>query len=418
VTGPSLPLFDPFATSPVLHRLRNVSSKRVALTFPVFLALAAFAALSEGNFGGISDIQPVADVVRALGGDTDPVSRASFPLLRDWGDIFILAAVAGTCVIVHRQWVLMRACLPALLASGALRERRVPASNFTTFQRLCRYPALVANTPSGTYIQALADQTNGAIRRSCRFQLIPAAVAAVLTFLLVLGEQRNGLFRVFIPDSLTDAEAEEWLSRAYGSWWASTDHIVGVTIYCAIVFVGLYVVVIQNIVGVAAVYFLYGLATVAEYDADWLNRDGAYGWAAIGRAMQTVRWSLALHGATLSLGVFMLGVNNVPWVAAILAIWICAVPAYWILPNLLFKRVSDGARRARVEHIERARHAAGVRPDDLQAAEFFREAIERAHSAPIRPLQIPRRELPAYVVVILLPVVLAVAQTIVPLRWG
>ena len=366
--------------------------------------------------GGREDFQLWADLRRIFTGRVDDGSAAEFPLVRDVASWFFVLMVAGTCVIVHRQWVLMSDCLSDAAKSGALKPAKATA--FSRLHRMILLPRLLSDASPANYLPILVQRVNNGMARAGRYVVVVGVAAGILALLLVVGENKNGLFRVLAPSSLTGGARSAWVEEAYGSWWASIhEHPFGFISYLCIAGFGIFVILLQNVVGVACTYLIVSLSAVCEIDADWLNRDGLFGWRSVGEVFRTVRWSLALHGAALSVAVLVLGVDNFPWILVLVAIWVVVVPLFAVMPILTFRAVERAVRERRVKQLEAELVAQG-RATDVTAIRSYRDEIEYTHSARIRPLKSKRASVPALLVLVVLPVVLTGAQIFFSVRFG
>jgi hypothetical protein len=279
-------------------------------------------------------------------------------------------------------------------------------------------PRLLRGTQPGKGFETLVTRINAGLERSGKWEPIPLIMAFGLALILVFGPYQNGLFGVLRPSALQADGAEEWLRSAYSSWWASNDHPAGYMLYIAIATLGIFVVFLQNIVGGFCIYFLGALNAVAEPDADWLNRDGAYGWMPIALVFRTVRWSLVLHGSTLAVAIIMVGFKDFPGMYVLVGIWLIVLPTYLIVPRFVFRHVQTRSRDRRIQVIDTQREDARVDLDDALAIEPFRAAVERVHHVKIRPLRMRPAGWPVFIVVVLLPILLTVAQIVASVQFG
>lgn len=399
--------FDPFLVAPWASKLRNKPSRVVLLLGPVLAALVLLPTLVEGR--ALGTFRPILDLRLALGADIAN-SPPDFPLSRDTPSMWLLATILCTCVLVHRQWRLMEDCIPLLMRNGTLESR--PIRERTRLQRLMDR-VFGCPEPTDDGLRCTVRHMNRYLEKAQAFAPVLVLVAAVLTFLLTVGE-RESLFAAAAPAGLHGARRASWLAAAYNSWWASPSHPLGLLAYFLAASLGIYVVLIQNVVGMASVYFVVTLPSVATLRADWLNRDGHYGWLPIARVFQTVYLSLTLHGAALAVLLIAVGPAHFPWLAALLAIWVVVVPLYTLCSHLVFRRVERVAKQQRLESIqdEMAAHGLSPQSDTATLIPYVLE-IDRVHRARIRPLRSGSWELPAIFTALVLPISIAVIQIVI-----
>ena len=406
----------PFSVTPASGLLSSASSTGLALCGVPIIAAALVATLIEGTFGRSTDFQLREDVERIVSRNVAPDSHPSFPLLRDVTSLIFIIVITLTCIITHRQWRLMQECLPKLVSSGAL-DPSAPGPS-RRIHRLLGLNRLLADVGVDWRLKALVGRVNSFLARAGKLWGVVAVVSVVLALLLTVGEHQNGLFLVLAPNGLGPTERHAWQQAAYSSWWASTDHPFGYVVYVAAASFGIFAILLQNIVGGACAYIVISLPAVARMDVDWLNRDGSYGWLPIARIYRTVRWSLALHGTTLSIALVMLGVSNFPWIVSLVIIWATVVPLYAVVPIALFRRVAAGARAQRIERIVQLADPDTIPRSDFARLQLIRTEIDYVNAAVIKPLSIRRGEIPGVLALVFLPVVLTVAQILFSVSFG
>lgn len=413
---------DPFLVFPVFSEwTRKISSWRLALIFPMIGGIVLLTCAIEGTLGSASDAQFWIDLRRIFSNRPADPSAAEFPLARDATSWFFLFVVGATCLLARRQWKLMKKCIPELVKSGALKkiERN---SDFPVYpryrwihRRVLRLPQVLKRENSETSLEELNELvqwTNRKIEKIGRYGFSTAFAAFLLTLILILGVSRNGLFEVFGPYY----DNAGWLAESYASWWASKNHPLGLAAYFSIIMLGIWVALLQNIVGVFCVYILLSFSAIVELDADWLNRDGRYGWKSIAQVYRNVVFSTALHGLTISVALVSLGFKNFPWMFGIVALWLVVIPLYIVVPNLIFYRVGVVARRRRIKKIEEL-FKGKAEESDIMGTRCFRDEIKEVHAAKINPLRIRPADLSAFAAAIL-PIVLTGVQVFVSVRYG
>jgi hypothetical protein len=204
-----------------------------------------------------------------------------------------------------------------MAASGIISPvKRLPSSPKS--RRLLLHRILGNCDPEGA-LTVLANWVNRFFAKTSRW--VPWAVAflaAILAGLLLLGGRKNGVFQFMMPEERRAQQG--WLQDAYSSWWASSRHPLGESCFYLMAFLIIYVVLLQNLVGIVIAYGALALPEVVEIGADWLDRDGCFGWSPVVRIYRTVYLSLALHGFTLSVLLVVLGIRSFPWM-----LWACGL---------------------------------------------------------------------------------------------
>lgn len=411
------PRFDPFLVAPIVSGTSSWRSRRLLLLVPLIAVVATCVAVVEGTIGTSGDFQLWADFKRVAGLGSVVPAPPRFPLLRDYPSWFLSALIAFTCVLVHRQWRVMCECLPGLRHQEVLRPRSDPA--FSRMHHVLGLPRVTG--ASSDRLTTLVDWINHRVlSRLARYNVLVAFLAVLLVSLLVLGQNRTGIFEVIAPSGQTHGQREAWLNQTYASWWASTHHLGGVLVYSAIATLGIYVILLQNLIGFLCVYLCIAIPVLEEPDVDWGNDDGRYGWRPLASVYQTVTWSVVLHGLGLSLLLFVLGVENFKWVLVLWALWVTIIPLYMVLPRLVFRRVASEARRRRLELIAYTLETGrtGDPKADVELEDWAAHHRRITEDAVIRPLRMRRFEVAPLVIGIIFPVVLAVAQIVFSIEFG
>jgi hypothetical protein len=403
---------DPFLVAPFLTAAARWNSWWFTCTFPLLGGLIFFAAAIEGTLGNPSDFQPLVDLRRIFGFAESPALPA-FPLLRDVASWFLVCVASATCVLVHRQWQLMRLCIRSIAETGAVKPLKEP--DYRRIHKMVLLPRLLDGAEDYRHLDALVKSVNRGMAKVGLFNVLPSFMAVLLTVVVIVGVSKNGLFGVLSPPGLSAAAEGDWLHRAYESWWASLGNRFGLIAYGAMACIGIFVILVQNLVGFFCVYIIICMPAVVELDADWLNRDGSYGWRDFARTYRSTVWSLALHGFGLSVLLVALGIRNFPSILGLVALWVVVVPFYIILPSRVFRNVQAAAKERRISVINAVLVAEGINESDVSRWQPFRDEIDKINSARINPLKIRPFELPAFLVVVILPIILTAAQIVLPL---
>jgi hypothetical protein len=222
-------------------------SRRLLLLLPLLFILAITASLLEGTLGTPEEFTPIADFERVFRiGDPAP-SPPRFPFARDYPSWLLASVIVLTCVLVHRQWKLMQECLPKLVRNGVLIPK--PEAAWSPLQRHLGMDRLLdghidlraSTTPFGIFVTALNLRWFGFV---ARVNVLLFAVAALIVGLVILNIQHNGLFEVLAPTGQDLVARTDWLILTYESWWASTKHPFGISVYAAAATLAVFVVLL------------------------------------------------------------------------------------------------------------------------------------------------------------------------------
>lgn len=411
--------FDPFELIPTFRMLRDTSSWRIGLGLIIFYGgICLLASARSGMLGSPRDFQPIQDFERTFGIGHPVPSKSDFPLLRDVTTWCLILFMTTTGIIVHKQWRVMARCFSGLAANGVLRPKLVLPPNpsrLAKVLRLDRYLDQDRSDKSDDLEPFLQYVNRTGAARVAKWAPGIALVTALLGLALIIGEKES-LFRVLMPRGLNLAEQKAWISAAYTNWWAGENHPLGLTAYFVAALFAIYVIILQNIVGLQAVYVALALDSVADFDVDWLNRDGYYGWKPAAKVFHTVYVSLIVNGLTISLLLIALGLQSFPWISGLVAIWVVVAPLYVFVPWKIFRRIEANCRQERVEQLAQIVEHGRIDADhDLGKLRMIIVEIERVRGIRIRPLRFP--EFSTLGIAVLLPIILTAAQiwfTVVP----
>ena len=417
--------FDPFKLARSFEWSRKHSSWWLLGLAPVCLVIVAAGALLAGRFGTIRDTRMIwLDIQASIGIEASTEFSPNFTFMRDATTWFLISVIVLTCMLVHRQWKLMRSALPELAAYGALKPlidgRRIGRRRRDRWTRRLKLEEIIETQDSEEYLNAVVDRVDRILAKN--FALGFAVAAFFLAFVPVGGSFALGIYGAFAPSEVPADEVGLWAKDAYDSWWAGIRSdglrwLFGTIAYVAVASLGIYVILLQNFVGVLAVYIVLCIPRVTLVDADWLNRDGRFGWSPIGRIFRTVYLSLALHGLSLSVLLITFGIDHSPLLIVLIGIWVVVTPLYLIVPLVVFRRISRSARKRRLDDLAKMMKSAGIDllSDGGRLGPCIFE-IERVNNARIQPLRMGRLEIPALVVIVL-PIVIAVAQTVFQVQF-
>ncbi|MDO8392449.1 MAG: hypothetical protein Q7V57_18400 [Actinomycetota bacterium] len=394
--------FRPFDILPsTFRRVGLLKTRWTLLSILIAGSLAIVVTALEGTLGGLASFQPVEDLQRVFSLGSPSPAQPNFTLTRDIGTAVILIAGLLAASVVHRQWRVLSTSIRELEEEGAIRPRDVPT--FSGINRLLRHDAIPADEDKAS-LYAIIRRSNSGLAKASDFSIVFAGITTILVFLYVKSQERLGIFGFFAPAHMSPVELDRWQAAAYKSWWASDAHLGGQLALGAVAFVCIYVVVLQNIVGLMAANITLALPAYYHLEANWTSDDGCRGWRPIGRAFQTVRWSMTLHGVALSIEVLLVGIGSVKWILPLYATWLVGIIAYVAVPWRVFRKAAPGTIRRLHEDLPSNPSIEAIAATQLLA--------ERR----IRPLRLSRFQVYGFVVSIVLPIAVAWIQLVASLR--
>lgn len=402
--------FDPFLALPHVRPVKDRATWPLVLIWPATLLLLSLVAAAQGTLGTSADIRPIRDAQAALGIPSIIETPASFPLLRDFGSLFLITVVCWTIPTTHLQWKRMRNALPTLAASGALTAKAAPA--YSRGQVLLGIRRAATNGAAATPLESLLASSERILTFLGKSSYVMVILSFMGAILVALGPNRNGIFRAFAGKAPAHG-LHWWLATSYESWWASISHPVGFLLYILLMATGFFLVLIQNTVGLLSVWMLLGLDSVADFDLDWLDRDGNYGWLGIARTYHTVIFSLIIHGSALSVTLLVLGPANLPWIMSAVMVFSIMLPSSTIGPLVALRGLSRKAQNRRIGQL-----IGGMTATTLDAQEAMRLRIQAVRQAKAYPLRVRRGQLPAIFVAVLLPTALTGVQVYFSVKYG
>lgn len=439
------PDLDMYSRSSFLSCLRKWPPLGISLvTFVGFGSLAVIGSIVSDSLGSIHDWRLPADALSAVrvvfldkvATDSDP----SFPLVRDYPSTLLLIAIAATAGIVVYQWNLFSKCVGQLMQNGVLRTRTksiAPKANpYLPFDQLrdveytderpawSRFiiKAVVGGPSMGADpLRWLLHTTNQGLRKRCLpgtiWSNVPTvAVAIALVTALVAGEYTSEVFRVLVPHEVGSGEYDDWLTRTYENWWAGWENKAGFASYVCIALFGVYIIILQNLAGFRIILLVACLPAASTFHIDWQNRDGHFGWAPLARVYRTVMWSLAIHFGALGLVVFVLGLTGVVWVVALVVMWVVAAGAYIGVPFVVFRGVYNRGAAERIDtYFRNSPEMPSGKMERIGREDLDREWTSAVHSCHFHPLYIRPRTPGWLALSLIVPSVLALVQTAIPI---
>jgi hypothetical protein len=424
--------FDPFYFSHLFRRRKHTPNYRLWLVGLLAVVPLIVVNVAQRTIGAPRHFQLVDDLGRITGLGTVPPAVPEFPLLRDVTSWLLLLAVISGAVLLHKQWQLMSICLGQLVENGALVPKKEvhtgPADapvldarrtfGLNGFTRVLGIDRIIAGCTVEDALSTLVNTVNQRMRtiRSVSF-LTLLLLAFILSGLLIQGE-KHGLFTTVAPRDLSGAEFDHWLAEAYQSWWAGENHLAGHYLYWLYAVFAIFVILQYHVVGLVTIYLTIGLRFVCRPSADWLNRDGRYGWTPLGRVFRTVLFATTLLGLGLTITLAVLGLGNFPWVGALVVLYLVVVPVFILVPPIVFRKAEATAKDDRIADLLDVIEKRKIDIlEDVEATTPFVAEIERCRTAKIRPLRL-RTASSSFLILVLLPIILAAVQTFFPWLLG
>lgn len=402
------PDFDPFSCLPRAiadRRLRKVRITRTGLgpleikmaPFPLMVVLAILALIltavlnmMQGTLGTPS-IDVLYNDMRAALRLESSARNPDFEVLRDGASLaqgMLLILFVG---VLFRQWQLIESLLGDLSRSNAIQIIPERQEAFTRDMR----------EVNDGFARLATVRSSASILGGC--------VLAGIAFLLVT--RRFGVFAALAsgdpPPRATFAKA------AYESWWAGLRYPwLGATGYLVLLSGGLYLLLLQNIVGAKALRFLLRHKADIAFAADRLNRDGHYGWRTFRRLLVTIYVCVLIHALILLMFFIVMPLEGVAVLLGIaFASLLFLYPIYLVVPVVWTRREMLRYREQLVADIDesynRARQGMSL-SGALELEHQIRSEISTVHAIPPSPFRI--RQILTGGVVYLLPATLGVIQ--------
>lgn len=417
VAQPNVRDFDPFEFMSLYRGIRDKSSALLGIVGLVIIALIIIPNLADGTFGTVHDFHLWSDIQRPFGATGLPTSQPYFPLMRDVTTWFLAFTTISGTILLHRQWRYLSECLSKLTARGAIVPLASPRSNMLS--RLLRIDAMANGVPASDALKVVVGKVMDGLARLRRILFAALTLISIVLALLLQAGQQNDLFETFAPPHETLAQNRAWLATAYQNWWAGDAHLFAHIVYTILAIYAILIILHFEVVGIIAVYMTIVVYFTVDFSADWLNVDGRFGWSPIARTFRTVLWANALLGGTLAVVLMSIGFSNYRWVSALVVLYAIFMPMFTLVPWLVFRRVEKRARNLRIARVSKIVEQRGLDVDkDIGEIAPYLAEIARCQGIRIRPLRMGTASLSTYVVVVILPIILAAVQIVVPLRYS
>jgi hypothetical protein len=425
-TNPDLdPDFDPY------HFMFHANAVRAPLYVPgaiaaVMALLLIVVNLLQGTFGGADDFRFVDDARRVFSSSVRAPSPPAFPLIRDVVSWLLLLSIIAGMLLLHREWQLMKKCIPALVENGVLVACKPVRSDdgkldivrtygINRLARLMRIDHIVGECNPEDALTTFLLAVKRSLRKKRTIIIVVILLASIILAELLIHGEQEGLFTAFAPSGLSGDRLHAWLAASYQSWWAGDDHFWGQLLYLIYAIIAFLIIVSFNVVGIIALYVIIGVKFVADPGADWFNRDQRYGWRPLAAVFRTVLDAVGLLGATLTVTMIAIGVRNFPWIGFVVSLYLLAVPLFVLTPALIFRRTERTAKDMRVAELIGMLDGVNVgHVDGLSQMATVLNEIERCHSARIRPLRMRSTGYATIISVWVVPILLTIIQLYFP----
>lgn len=402
-------IFDPFEHSPRMLLLRDAKPRTlIAMILAGLFAVIASAIIGH-RFGSLASFHPISDGERLMQVGNPPASPPSFPLMRDIVSWYLIAMSAATLVIVRSQWRCISSTVPHLSDAEVLHWRQEVDGSMRW--RAVLVGSAHAHSAPKEFLLAALWRAQRVLKAISRHWFAIFIFASVVAAGYINGEV-DGSFHALAPTHLSAAQEQHWLHEAGESWWAGPDNLNGLFVYFIISALMFSAIAAQNGVGLAAIYIFVVMRRTFDFRCDWSNSDGYFGWAPVASLYRITLLSLTFHIAAITSVMWIMGWGRFAYMTVLIVIPIIAAPLYLLLPAMVFRRFSKREKERRIEELTfQVRQAT-----DLNTQQTLREELNYARGAKINPLRPRPREIPASLVTIVIPILLAVVQVIAVLK--
>ncbi|MGB3409926.1 MAG: hypothetical protein WBA45_01910 [Microthrixaceae bacterium] len=250
-----------------------------------------------------------------------------YPFMRDilMGAAAIIMAISP--FLVYWQWRSLRVVL-----SGLAKQRLIARSD-----------------QDRSALRSEIDKCNRHFARVAKFHGPYAFFGLVAVLAVVYAASKYGVFEIFTPDG---AGTEAGVTNFKG-WWANPLlHPVGGLIFISVCSLGVYYILVMNLVGGRVVVALWRTRASIECQADPDNVDGYWGYRNARGVLVPTFTALALHGFALA---FVAA--SVPFPLAIVFLlpllgqWLFVLPFYIGVPSYILLRDIPHWREAELEKL-------------------------------------------------------------------
>jgi hypothetical protein len=407
--------FDPFSVIPIFvgGRLREGRTRWLLLPWLVLGLIVIVTTAAEGTLGTWSDIHWPSDVHMVFS-QSAPYTAPRFPLLRDLPDLLLFLLIVVGFVKLHRQWESIANCVPDLLEEKTLTPSSEPKhSAITAALRLDKVIGDPGDRGSFDRIQLRFSRVHPLVKVTMLVVVLGGGLG--LAILLRIALDQN-VFQVWVPSGLSTTAKQQWLAEAQRSWWASSAHLPGYLLYSLFAWLGMSIIVAYNLMGIITVIFAVAVYQVIEPRAEWLNKDGTFGWQPVSDVYRSVYYTVGLFCAIISILIALLGTKTPISVIALAVLFLLPIPVYVYIPLQVFRRLESIAKEKRLRELsDMLEH---VDQTDLARRQAFVAEFARCREARIRPMSLSRLQASGFTSLILIPVGLTLLQIYLPLGLG
>jgi hypothetical protein len=408
--------FDLFEDSAQMQLLRDAKPRTIVGLIALGLLAVVLSAIIGHRFGSFSDFQPVADAQRLMQIGDLPPSRPAFPLMRDVVSWYLVVMSAATLVITRRQWQLITEAVPHLSKAGVLYWLSHVSGGKGWHRTLVG--STHADDAPANFLDAAFRHARRLVTATGHYWYAIFIVAVVVAAGFTNGEI-DGSFGALAPLHLSGTAEQEWLHRAISSWWASPSNPNGLLVYFLISALMFSAIAAQNAVGLAAIYVFVVMSRTFEFRCNWTQDgdDRRYGWSPVAALYRITLLSLVLHIAAITSVMWLMGWGRFAYMTILIVIPVIAVPLYIILPAIIFTRFGQREKKRRIEELDRELLPEGVGgTQKIENLKTLRDETAFVEKARINPLRPRKREIPAVVATILIPITLTAVQVIAALK--
>ncbi|MFC7673265.1 hypothetical protein ACFQWH_09300 [Mycolicibacterium sp. GCM10028919] len=424
--------WDAFVFNPIMRQFRHHRSWALLPVGVLMVAATIGVNCAQGTLGGLADLQVASDAHiifnNIFGLDRVESSRPDFPFMRDFVSWLLLLIIIVAILTLHTQGRAMSRCLSRLADNGAIValdalpwESPISSAGLGVLRsrsvsKFLRLERLVGQSSPQDAFGNLVDSINISCKR---YRALVGAgsvlIAIVMTGGLLAGATTNA-FSTLAPSATASGDSsmtyEGWVIAASSSWWASSQHFIGYTLYIVLAVVAFYIIVIFHVNGICVIYLILAMGNLTRPSADWANRDGYYGWKPVADVYRTVVFATFLFSSAITLMLVMIGLQNFLFLFVILGFYLVIAPAFIFAPRRVWAKVAETAKQARISHLLQ-----GVSDDDLQNSKDVRvlrilAEVDRCRTAQIKPLRLTKFWTSASFTAILFPLGLAGVQTL------
>jgi hypothetical protein len=397
--------FDPFEDSEPTRSLRDAKPRTIAAMIVAGLVAVIVSAILGHRFGPLSAFQPLDDARRLMQVGDPPPSKPDFPLMRDVVSWYLIVMSAATLVIVRRQYRLITKTVPHLSEKRALYWRQTVAGGRLS-RRFLAGPVHADGTPQ-EFLDAALARGQRVVSAIGRFRWLIFLGAAIVAAGYIKGEI-DGSFQALAPSHLSPTGLDHWRHEAIDSWWASNANIFGFLTYFLISALMFSAIAAQNGVGYVAIFLFVAMSRVFNFRCDWHNSDGYFGWSPIASLYRVTLLALTFHIAAITSVLWVMGWGRFLYMTLLIVIPVVAILLYLLVPAVIFTRFSRREKARRIDELTSGVEEAAA----LHLRQSLRSELDYVREAKINPLRPRRREIPASITLIVIPMTLTAVQVI------